>query len=310
MADGLVQQDAGPARAEHHRHGARGGRARFEVGEGLRDRLLGVLVEHGIGEMRVVGAPAAAGGAAFAPAVLLGDHLHRQAHQRTHVGGELAVGPRDEHHLVFAAEARHHLRDARIARAALALDPLEQRDLFGGGERGDRVDRGIEGHRQLARAGFHDARLARIGDGARRLCRVLQGVEADLVGVGERRLLARDGAHAHALLDVEAARLDDAFLEAPAFGARVLEVKVGVIDFAHGERAEDAFKLARLQFERREQGAFGGVQYQCILRLAFAGSAAWTSRMRDRSISASTTPSPSGCTARISPQGSTIMLWP
>src|SRR5207244_10176408 len=149
-----------------------------------------------------------------------------------------------------------------------------------------------------ARAGLDDARLSGRGDGAGGLGSVLQRVEADLVGIGERGLLAGDGAHADALLDIEAAGLDDAFLEAPALGARVLEVEVGVIDLARGERAEDALELARLQVEGREQGRLGGVEDQCILRLSFAGSAAWTSRMRARSISASTTPSPSGCTAR------------
>ena len=52
----------------------------------------------------------------------------------------------------------------------------------------------------------------------------------DVVGIGERRLLASHGAHAHALVDAEAAALDDAFFQAPALVARGLEVQVGVVD--------------------------------------------------------------------------------
>jgi hypothetical protein len=46
--------------------------------------------------------------------------------------------------------------------------------------------------------------------------RVEQRRLGDVVGVGERGLLAGDGAHADTLVDAEAAALDDAFLEAPA----------------------------------------------------------------------------------------------
>src|SRR4029078_627229 len=72
------------------------------------------------------------------------------------------------------------------------------------------------------------------------------------------RLFTRDGTHTDALLDVEAAGLDDALLEAPALVALVLEIEVGVVDFARGERAEHALELARLEVERREQGRGGG----------------------------------------------------
>src|SRR5204862_6780564 len=125
-------------------------------------------------------------------------------------------------------------------------------------------------------------------DGGRRLCSILQRIEADFVGVGEGGFLAGDGAHADALLDVEAAGLDDPFLEAPALGARVLEIKVGVIDAARGERAEDALELARGELEGGEERLGRGFQNQCILLLALAVSAARTSAILSPSISART----------------------
>jgi hypothetical protein len=81
--------------------------------------------------------------------------------------------------------------------------------------------------------------LAGARDGAGGVCSGPERVEADVVGIGERGLLARDRAHADALVDVEAARLDLAFFEAPAFRARVLEVQVGVVDVVRQQAAED-----------------------------------------------------------------------
>ena len=106
-----------------------------------------------------------------------------------------------------------------------------------------------------ARRGLDSSGLSGRRDRARRLGRVLQRVEADLVGVGEGGLLARDRAHADALLDVEAAGLDDALLQAPALVARVLEVEVGVVDLARGERAEHALELAAARGRRARAGS-------------------------------------------------------
>ena len=76
--------------------------------------------------MAVVGAAAAARVAHLAPAARFRDDLDRQPHQRPHVGREHAVGARDQHDFVFAAKVRHHLRDARIGRAAQRLELFEE----------------------------------------------------------------------------------------------------------------------------------------------------------------------------------------
>jgi hypothetical protein len=82
------------------------------------------------------------------------------------------------------------------------------------------------------------------GDGARGLRRRLQRRQADLVGIGEGGLLAGDGAHADAALDVEAARLDDALLQAPGLGAGVLEIQVGIVEPVAEQLAEDGLELS------------------------------------------------------------------
>src|SRR5467141_2194877 len=91
-----------------------------------------------------------------------------------------------------------------------------------------------------------------------RLCRILQRGQTDLVGVGERCLLPRNRAHAHALVDAEAPGLDDSFLEAPALAARVLEIEVGVVEPVRKQRTENAGELSGLEVVRSEQEGLRG----------------------------------------------------
>ena len=89
----------------------------------------------------------------------------------------------------------------------------------------------------------------------------VERVEADVVGVGKRGLLARDRAHAHAAVDGERARLDDAFLEAPALEPRVLEVKIGKVDVADMDVGEHLRELAHLERRGLEE-QMGGLLEQ------------------------------------------------
>ena len=75
------------------------------------------------------------------------------------------------------------------------------------------------------------------GDGAHGARRIEQRGLGDIVGVGKGGFLAADRAHAHALVDAERAGLDDAFLQAPAFAAGVLEIQVGVVDLVRPDLA-------------------------------------------------------------------------
>ncbi len=257
VADRLVQQDAGPAGAEHDGHRAGGRVARARLSSAWSTACCGVALEHRVGEIAVVEAPAAAGVALLAPAVLLDDHGERHAHQRPHVGGEHAVAARDQDRLVLAGERRHHLRDARIARARHALEPLEQRHLAVLGERWppDRAARTARARRRRRPSGATaDCPWRPIARTARAAS--LERGERDVVGIRERLLVAVHGAHADAAVDVERARLDDAFLEAPALDARVLEIEVGEVDVVRVDRREHARQLARRRGRRaRAAGA-------------------------------------------------------
>ena len=88
---------------------------RIEVGERRLDGLVDVFCDVRVVEVGQAEAAAAAAEPIFAPAVLLGDHGDRQPHQRPHVGRQRAVGARHQHHVVFARQAGHDLRHARVA---------------------------------------------------------------------------------------------------------------------------------------------------------------------------------------------------
>ncbi|MNN04396.1 hypothetical protein D3C81_1171210 [compost metagenome] len=239
MADRLVQQHAAPAVAEHHRHAAGRRRNRFQVEQRLAHRLAGVV--HGavvLQEVAVVGTPATAVGAAFAATVLLDDHADVEAHQRAHVGAQAAVGGRHQHLLPDPGEAHRDPRDARVQRTGGLVDALEQFDLLRPAEHLQRIVGAVQARRHLHRGGVHAALLAGAGDRARRADGLAQGVLLDAVAVGKAGLLAGLGAHADALVEVEAAFLDDAVLEHPRLGHLALEVQVGGIDAGPGQLAE------------------------------------------------------------------------
>ncbi len=260
VADRLVEQDARPAGAEHHRHGAGRGRIGAEVHARLMHRLAGVVVQAVVAEPAVVVTPAAAGTALLAAAVLFHDHGDRHAHQRTHVGRHVAVAARHHHHLPRAGDVRHDLGDAWILATGEALEALEQLDLGGVVERVERVVGPVQAGPELVRDDADAAALAGRSDRTRGGGGADQGVERDVVGVGEGGLLAADRAHAHTLLDVEAARLDDALFQAPGLGALVLEVEVGEVDVVAHQLAEGLLELRLAQAVGRQQVTVGDLE--------------------------------------------------
>ncbi|KAG0733639.1 hypothetical protein G6F23_013153 [Rhizopus arrhizus] len=74
VAHGFVQQDARPARTQHHRHLARRRRTRFQIHHRFVHGALDVALQHFVGEIRQAQASAATRMAHFAAAVAFGDH--------------------------------------------------------------------------------------------------------------------------------------------------------------------------------------------------------------------------------------------
>ena len=134
-----MQQNAGPARAEHHRHFAGGCRSCLQIGDGRLDRFIHILRDDGLIKIGQTKTAAATGRTHFAPALLLGNHGQGQAHQRSHIGSDGAVSTRHQHHVVFAGQPRHDLRHTRVFGAGLLLHLFQQLDLGRAVERGNRV---------------------------------------------------------------------------------------------------------------------------------------------------------------------------
>ena len=259
MSNRLVQQHAWPAWSQHHGHRAGRRRPCLEIGQRSLDRLLDIALQRGLIEEIEPGTPAATAMALLASSALLGDHGERQTHQRPHVGGNQTIGASDQHDVVLSGQSCHHLHDPGITRPGHPFDAFEQRDLGCGIHADDRIVATIE---RMTRRAFHPGRElhptgASARDRARGLSSRAQGLEADVVGVGERGLVATDRAHANAAIDREAARFDDALLQAPALAARELEIEVGVIDAVLKDFSQHALQVVFVKAVGLEQKRAG-----------------------------------------------------
>ena len=145
MAHRFVQQDARPARAQHHGHFARGCGARVEVDQRRAHGVVHVFGDLGIVKIREAKAPAAAGRAHLAAAVLLNNHGDRQTHQRAHIGCQRAIGARHQHHVVLTGQPRHDLGHTGVLGAGKLVNLGQQLDLGRAVERRNRVQPGVQG---------------------------------------------------------------------------------------------------------------------------------------------------------------------
>ena len=92
-----------------------------------------------------------------------------------------------------------------------------------------------------------------------------RGFGAEVVLHGETFDAARD----HALVDAEAAALDDALLQAPALVAGELEVQIGIIDTVLADHAQRLGQRGLVEVERGEQR---GLRHGQALHRGFAGN--------------------------------------
>lgn len=237
VSDRFVQQHARPTVAQNDGHLAGRRRTGFEIGQGLFDGGIDKLPHQGFIEISQVVASSAARAALFAAFALFGDDGNVQAHHRADVGGVFAVQTGEVNHIVFAGQTGHHLHDARIGGFGDCFHFVQQRDFGGGIEAGNGVGCGTN---RLA------ARFRRHFGGHLAACRpnradgaggTVYRIDAQAVGVGKGGFVARNGAHAHTLIDLEAARFDDALFQMPAFISGALAVDIGIIDVV---RADDA----------------------------------------------------------------------
>ena len=68
--------------------------------------------------------------------------------------------------------------------------------------------------------------------------RAVDRIDTQAVGVGKSSLIARNGTHAHTLINLEAARFDNAFFQMPTFIGGALTINVGIIDMVGADNAQ------------------------------------------------------------------------
>src|SRR5690606_26804289 len=203
MADGFMQQNAGPAGTEHYRHATGRGRTRIQIDQRLMHGLLRIVLQYVIGEITVIESAATAGCALLSTAILLGDDLDRQAYQRSDIRRHDAIVTCDHDHFIFAGNRSHDLAYEPVSLARKRLQPLEQSDLGIGAERCDRVLRDIELGRTDALYGFAGLLIAGCGNGAGSLGRLFQSGHVNVIRIGESSLFPADGTDADTLVDIE-----------------------------------------------------------------------------------------------------------
>ena len=196
--------------------------------------LAGILAQHLIAEKSVVGAPTAARRALLAPPVAtLDDHRNRDAYQRPHVGRQPSVAAGDQNHFVFPRQMRHHLLNPRVFGTGEGFQPFEQTHLVRCIQRGQRIVRQVQGMCRpllFERADPLTPLLPGGGDGAHRRGGIGQRRQTDVIRISKCGFFAAHRTHANPGIDVEAARLDNALLQAPRLGAAVLKIEIGVVD--------------------------------------------------------------------------------
>jgi len=215
---------------------------------------------------------------------------------------------------VHGRQGGHHLLDPRIDAPRLAVYAHQPFHLVLVAHGLERIYRQVQPMGERTLPGAHGVCAAASRD---RPCGIRgfdQCGQHHLVGVGEARLLAADGAHADPLLDAVRPLLDDAVLERPGLLPGELKVQVGVIDAAAHHRAEHGRQPALGEPRRRENHLLRHVEHR---RRAHAGTASSVPTPRRRCPSAGKRARASACFARSnsavitpSPLFRRVSTWP
>ena len=130
MADRFMQQNAGPAGTKHHFHlsGRRGHAAKVHkrLAQSLIHAALPALIaQHAF----IRKAPARAKAAGLPPVAFLHHDRDIEAHQWAQICQALPIRAQDLHRLPFPGDRGHHLHHARVSRARIGVNFLQQRGL-------------------------------------------------------------------------------------------------------------------------------------------------------------------------------------
>ena len=132
MADRFMQQNAGPAWAEHHFHFSRGCGHAAKVHQRLAQRLIhaalpGIATQHTL----IGKAPAGAEAAGLTPIAFRHHDRDIEAHERAQISEALPIRAQNLHRLPFPGDGGHDLHNARVSRTGIGVNFLQQRGLGG-----------------------------------------------------------------------------------------------------------------------------------------------------------------------------------
>src|SRR5688572_29108611 len=132
MANGFVQENAGPAAAQHDRHDSRWSVDRRKVEDGDAGSLFRIVqVTVPLAIKLKPDTAAAPKRADLAVAVFFSDASHLQSGQRLDIADQRPFRRSHHHDLILGVKGSHHVFDARIVPACFLVDTVEERHPLG-----------------------------------------------------------------------------------------------------------------------------------------------------------------------------------
>ncbi|MNI31505.1 hypothetical protein D3C73_853910 [compost metagenome] len=257
VTDGLVQQDAGPARAQHHVHLARRAVDGLQIDQGLTQGFVHLgLPAFGGDPLFKARAAARAGRGAFTLAVLLDGDGDVQPDQRTQVAEQPPVAAQDVDGAALADQGGRNLHHARIAGAGPGVDLGQQGDLVREGRGQQRIDRIIEALVGGARRLGGGSVIAALGERSA-VGGAADGGGGDFVGVGVAGGLARHHAQTEAFHGVVGGALQPSVVEDQGFAFGLFQEQLPVVG-ARQRGLQDRQGLVRGYARGVEDGGGGG----------------------------------------------------
>ena len=223
MANGLVQQNTGPAWAQDHIHNPGRGIYGAKIDQRDAQRLLGLGLP-GIGGHQPVQpiAPAAAAAALFAAAIFLDDHADIHPAHGAHIAHACAIGAQNFDFLQRRCDRGANLHNPWVKRAGIGIDFAQRVQLAGKADAGDRVFVGVKA--PVGWGGPNGQAAPAIAHGQLRGGHsAAQGGLGYFAGMGIARYRAADRAQAKALACVIAGGADAAIIKHQRLGAAAFQ---------------------------------------------------------------------------------------
>ena len=288
MAHGLVQQNAGPSRAEDDFHISGGSLARVKLQDRLARGLFGKKLRSLVAKKEVERNPSAAARTAASRSRLrLRDAGNIHPRQWLRVFRKRAVRADHQDRPQFVGIAGAYFLDPRIVAASGAIGAHQQLNLGGNVRVHRRQRHGVQAAgRLLLESG--DCRFGRRArNQSRGAGRVQNALRRKIVRVGIPGALARDDAYAAARRNPLRGGLHQRFIHHQRGRGQVFEIKVGVVATSRKRRGQISLQIVVRKSVVGEEEAFLGGNHHIWMPLALQTTRAATALSHGRNTRAS-----------------------